>query len=98
MTLFTQLAEGLDDETWDFHLTQGDYSRWLREAIKDRDLAGIVANIESDPALSSTESRRQVIEAIRKHYTASALEPRPEDGGGQGDSMVAIPGFVVGSF
>ena len=72
MTLFTQLAEGLDDETWDFHLTQGDYSRWLREAIKDRDLAGIVANIESDPTLSSTESRRQVIEAIRKHYTASA--------------------------
>lgn len=72
MTLFTQLAEGLDDETWNFHLTQGDYSRWLREAIKDQDLAGIVANVESDRTLNSSESRQRVIAAIRKHYTASA--------------------------
>lgn len=72
MTLFAQLAEGLDDETWDFHLSKGDYSRWLRDTIKDKDLAGIVANIESDRKLSATESRHQVIEAIRKNYTASA--------------------------
>lgn len=72
MNLFAQLAEGLDDETWDFHLSKGDYSRWLRDTIKDRDLAGIVANIERDRSLSTAESRQQVIKAIRKNYTATA--------------------------
>ena len=72
MNLFAQLAEGLDDETWDFHLSKGDYSRWLRDTIKDRDLAGIVANIERDQSLSTAESRQQVIKAIRKNYTATA--------------------------
>jgi hydroxymethylpyrimidine pyrophosphatase-like HAD family hydrolase len=71
MNLFTQLAEGLDDETWDFHLSKGDYSRWLRDSIRDKDLAGIVATIERDRNLSATESRRQVIEAIRKNYTST---------------------------
>jgi hypothetical protein len=72
MNLFAQMAEGLDEETWNFHLSQGDYSRWLREAIKDKDLAGIVAGIEQDSNLSAAESRQQIIEAIRKNYTASA--------------------------
>ena len=72
MNLFAQMAEGLDEETWKFHLLHGDYSRWLRDAIKDKDLAGIVAGIEQDSKLSAAESRQQVIEAIRKNYTASA--------------------------
>lgn len=69
MNLFAQLAEGVDDETWDFHLSNGDYSRWLREPIKDKDLAGIVAKIENDRNLSAAESRQQVLDAIRKTYT-----------------------------
>jgi len=72
MNLFAQMAEGLDEETWNFHLWQGDYSRWLRDAIKDKDLAGTVAGIEQNRELSATESRNQVIEAIRRSYTASA--------------------------
>jgi len=72
MNLFAQMAEGLDEETWEFHLSQGDYSRWLRDAIKDKDLAGIVAGIEKDGKLSAAESRHQIIEAIRKNYTAWA--------------------------
>jgi GTPase SAR1 family protein len=71
MNLFAQMAEGLDEDTWKFHLSQGDYSRWLRDAIKDKDLAGVVAQIEKDTKLSPAESRQQVIEAIRKNYTAS---------------------------
>jgi len=72
MTLFAQLAEGLDEGTWSFHLSQGDYSRWLRDTIKDEDIAEMVAAIERDGKLSATDSRRQILEAIRKHYTAPA--------------------------
>jgi HAD superfamily hydrolase (TIGR01484 family) len=72
MNLFAQLAEGVDDETWTFHLCHGDYSRWLREATKDKEIAEAVERIEKDGNLSFAESRRQIIDAIRKHYTAAA--------------------------
>jgi HAD superfamily hydrolase (TIGR01484 family) len=72
MTLFAQIAEGLDETTWKFHLSHGDYSQWLRESIKDEEVAKIVAEIEKDQALSPAESRRRVLEAFRKHYTAPA--------------------------
>ena len=32
---FLQIAEGVDDATWLFHLRAGDYSRWLTSVIKD---------------------------------------------------------------
>jgi HAD superfamily hydrolase (TIGR01484 family) len=72
MNLFTQLAEGVDDETWNFHLKNADYSRWLRESVKDREVADQVAAIENNPRLRPSESRSQIIDAIRKHYTAPA--------------------------
>lgn len=72
MNLFTQIAEGLDDATWKFHLSNGDYSRWLRESIKDDEIAKTVAGIERNLKLSASESKRLVIDAIRKHYTAPA--------------------------
>jgi hypothetical protein len=31
------MAEGVDDATWLHHLRAGDYSRWLRDSIKDDD-------------------------------------------------------------
>lgn len=27
---FSQMAEGVDDDTWAFHLRCGDYSRWFQ--------------------------------------------------------------------
>jgi HAD superfamily hydrolase (TIGR01484 family) len=72
MNLFAQIAEGLDDATWKFHLSNGDYSRWLREAIKDDEIAQAVADIESNSKLSPSQSKSLVIGAIRKHYTAPA--------------------------
>ena len=72
MNLFAQLAEGVDDETWNFHLKNADYSRWLRESVKDREIADEVAAIERNPRLRPAESRSQIIDAIRKHYTAPA--------------------------
>jgi HAD superfamily hydrolase (TIGR01484 family) len=72
MNMFAQLAEGVDEETWAHHLRSSDYSRWLRESVKDSAIAEEVATIEKDRALKPAESRAQIIDAIRKHYTAPA--------------------------
>jgi hypothetical protein len=72
MNLFAQLAEGVDDETWNYHLQNADYSKWLRESVKDREVADQVAMIDKNQRLRPAESRTQIIDAIRKHYTAPA--------------------------
>jgi hydroxymethylpyrimidine pyrophosphatase-like HAD family hydrolase len=69
LILFTQLAEGVDDQTWLHHLRQGDYSRWFREAIKDEGLAEEAAAVEAMPDVSAGESRRMVKQMIEKRYT-----------------------------
>jgi len=72
MNMFAQLAEGVDEETWAHHLRNSDYSRWLRDSVKDTAIADEVAAIERNGALKSAESRTQIVDAIRKHYTAPA--------------------------
>jgi HAD superfamily hydrolase (TIGR01484 family) len=72
MNTFAQLAQGVDDDTWNHHLRQTDYSRWLRESVKDDEIAAEVQRIEQEQNLSPAESRSRVIDAIRKHYTAPA--------------------------
>jgi hypothetical protein len=63
----------VDDETWLHHLRRGDYSQWMREAIKDEALATEVHEIEKDGHESSKDSpqktRAAVIEAINRRYT-----------------------------
>jgi hypothetical protein len=39
LVLFVELAAGVDDDTWLFHLRNGDYARWFEAEIGDRDLA-----------------------------------------------------------
>lgn len=69
---FTQLATGVDEETWSYHLKQQDYSRWFQEAIKDEDLATETKAIESDSTLSAQESRDRIVAMIEQRYTAPA--------------------------
>ena len=76
LSLFNQIAEGLDDETWLFHLHQGDYSRWFREQIKDEELAREAAAIEKDEGLTPERSRAMMREAIEARYTAPAESGR----------------------
>ncbi|HEU5098063.1 MAG TPA: HAD-IIB family hydrolase [Roseiflexaceae bacterium] len=71
LILFTQLAEGVDDETWLYHLRQGDYSRWFRESIKDHDLAAEVERFEQQEN-DAAESRAAIKAAIEERYTAPA--------------------------
>jgi hypothetical protein len=65
---FSELAEGVDEATWEHHLRAGDYSRWMRQMIKDPELADEVQAIERGPALVPSESRRRVLDAIRARY------------------------------
>jgi hypothetical protein len=58
LAIFCQIGEGVDDETWLFHRRRGDYSRWLREVIKDARLAAIVEGIEHQPDLPPAHSLR----------------------------------------
>jgi hydroxymethylpyrimidine pyrophosphatase-like HAD family hydrolase len=69
---FTELAEGVDDETWLYHLQQHDYSQWFRDTIKDEELAEEVAQIESGQSLPAAESRTQIKTAIEQRYTLPA--------------------------
>jgi hypothetical protein len=72
LSIFMQLADGVDDETWLHHLQANDYSRWAREAIKDDELAEELRRIEDHPARDPAATRRSVREAIERRYTAPA--------------------------
>ena len=57
----------MDDATWVHHLRRGEYSAWIRETIKDPELADEVARVESSE-LSPDETRRRALGAVRQRY------------------------------
>ncbi|RUW60574.1 HAD-IIB family hydrolase [Mesorhizobium sp. M7A.F.Ca.US.008.03.1.1] len=75
LMIFAQIAEGIDDKTWEFHLRTGDYSKWFRHQIRDKGLARETAEAEEDKTLSAEESRKRVLDAVRRRYTAPATAP-----------------------
>jgi hypothetical protein len=70
--VFLQLAEGVDDDTWQHHLRRGDYSRWFAEGIKDEQLAQEAAGIEADAGLTPAQSRAALRSAVERIYTLPA--------------------------
>jgi hypothetical protein len=64
---FVELAEGVDEPTWAYHLASREYSGWIREMIKDPELADEVGAIEA-ATMPPSESRRQVLERVRAKY------------------------------
>ena len=68
LMVFLQMAEGVDDDTWQFHLHNGDIARWLRAEVKDPALAAEVEAI----AKSLGDTRAAVRSAIEKRYTLPA--------------------------
>lgn len=72
LVIFAQIAEGIDEETWLYHLRRGDYSRWFREQVKDRYLADQTRRIEQRSDLAPDESRTLIRNVIRARYTLPA--------------------------
>lgn len=70
LAIFLQLAQGVDDATWLYHLQCGDYSRWFRDKIKDDDLAREAAQAER--IQDAKISREKIRDAIERRYTAPA--------------------------
>ncbi len=88
LILFLQMADGVDDETWAYHLREGDYSRWFRDCIKDEDLAAETARIEHLTGASPQETRQQVREAVEQRYTLPAAPHMPMPGTDAEDAPV----------
>jgi hypothetical protein len=74
LTMFIEIAAGVDNRTWEHHRRLGDYSRWFHEAIKDEELAREVAQVERDTRLDAKESRERIAQTISRRYTAPAHE------------------------
>lgn len=80
LMLFLQIGDGVDDETWQYHLHQGDFSRWFREAIKDENLAAAAKRVESLTKATPQESRALIRAAVEQDYTVPASIPLPVPG------------------
>ncbi|MBO9155355.1 HAD hydrolase family protein [Chitinophaga sp. GCM10012297] len=68
---FTELSQGVDDDTWIYHLERKDYSNWVRNNVNDDALAEKIEKIETaehDPI----RSRAEIIKLIQLHYTGPA--------------------------
>ena len=72
LLVFLQMGEGVDDETWNYHLQRGDYEKWFRQIIKDAELADFAAGMAGDGGLPAEESRKRMREKIQERYTAAA--------------------------
>ena len=70
LQVFLQLADGVDSETWLYHLKRGDYSKWVRDSIKDDALARELERYEHEAPVDPEASRKQFRAAIEQNYTA----------------------------
>ena len=69
LILFLDLADGVDEATWEWHRHRGDYSEWLLTSVKDADLAAEIASLEQGDC-GPTEARQQIRAAVERRYTA----------------------------
>jgi HAD superfamily hydrolase (TIGR01484 family) len=69
LAIYSQIAEGIDEETWMFHLRRGDYSRWFRKCVKDNYLADHAERIEQRSDLEPVETRNLIRSFIESRYT-----------------------------
>jgi hypothetical protein len=67
--MFSHLAQGIDDETWLFHLRRGDYSHWFRDSIRDSQLAEEADRIRHRHDLEPAQTRQLICELIHARYT-----------------------------
>jgi len=66
---FLNMMNGVDDETWLFHLQKGDYSAWFRKEIKDEELAQLTTTLENTPYLNAAQARAKLHQIVAERYT-----------------------------
>jgi hypothetical protein len=81
LMMFMQIARGVGDNVWLYHLRRGDYTAWFREAIKDDDLAAEAATLEQCTDFSAADSRSEMEKMIRARYTTPTRTPDPQPTG-----------------
>ena len=69
LAVFVQIAEGIDEASWLFHLRRGDYSRWFRRAVNDSYLADQAERIEQRSDLHPAETQKLIRNLIEARYT-----------------------------
>ena len=69
---FMQLADGVDDETWLFHLQRGDYAAWFLQKVQDAELAQVADQLKSATEITAKQSRERIHEMIQKLYVKHA--------------------------
>jgi hydroxymethylpyrimidine pyrophosphatase-like HAD family hydrolase len=69
LMMFAHIAEGIDEETWLFHLRRGDYSCWFRHCVKDSYLADQAEQIERRHDLHPDQTRRLLRRLIEARYS-----------------------------
>ncbi|HEX5170419.1 MAG TPA: hypothetical protein VFW11_14680, partial [Cyclobacteriaceae bacterium] len=62
---FANLAEGIDDDTWDYHLGRKDFFNWFKTAVNDDELAEVSEKARRNP----TASKKMILDFIKKKYT-----------------------------
>jgi hypothetical protein len=67
LLLYTHIAEGLDEDTWSWHLRRHDYTAWFRHTIHDEELAQVAEAAETGK--TPADSRRQILTFINSKYT-----------------------------
>ncbi len=72
LSMFLQVGDGVDRDSYLFHLRNGDFETWMRTSIKDQELADDVANIAANQGLDLDGARKLVRTAIEGRYTAPA--------------------------
>jgi HAD superfamily hydrolase (TIGR01484 family) len=72
LIVFTDLADGVDADTWLYHWRRGEVSNWLRRCIKDEDLTDQVQALEKQVPDDADASRKAVRELIERQYTLPA--------------------------
>lgn len=68
LMMFVHLAEGIDDDTWLYHLERKDYKKWVRDCIHDKSLVAVVQRAEKHiPDVQV--SKKIILDYIREKYT-----------------------------
>jgi len=78
LIVFTDLADGVDADTWLYHWQRGDVSGWLRRCVKDEELTELVLALEKEVPDDADASRKAVRELIERKYTLPAENIRPQ--------------------